>query len=383
MNVILNLLGEIVVDDIHDILHVQPSTGHIRGNKDQATALLELIQSPVTLLLSLVTMNGQGGHALGSQSALKLISASLSVSEHNHLAGRVHDGLEQSLELLGLLGFLANNHMLRNLLVCLLTSGTHGDLNRLLLAEVSGKGRHLFRPGGRVKHGLSVRSDLGNNLANLRLETHIQHSIGFVQSQVSHTSQIGLGSVGTLGHEIDKTAGSGNHDLSTVSQVSGLLALGDTAVTAGSSDTSAADELVGLSENLASQLSGGSENQSDGSVAALESRLSLDVDNRRENESQSLTRTGLRQTNQVHTRQGNGDTLHLDGGGGREAQTLNNLRDGLGKLHLCEQTDRLGDLGVTRKNDVVLSSHFFDFLVSEFGNVGVLSIEVLLKRHNL
>jgi hypothetical protein len=43
--------------------------------------------------------------------------------------------------------------------------------------EILGQFSNLFGPGGGPHKNLSVRSDLGNDLADLGLETHIQHPV--------------------------------------------------------------------------------------------------------------------------------------------------------------------------------------------------------------
>jgi hypothetical protein len=61
VHVVLNLLGEVVVHHELDVLDVQPSGSHVCGNHDGRSPALELRKHPVTLLLRLVAVDGEGG----------------------------------------------------------------------------------------------------------------------------------------------------------------------------------------------------------------------------------------------------------------------------------------------------------------------------------
>lgn len=67
--------------------------------------------------------------------------------------------------------------------------GSDVDMNVILVQEVMGKLFNLLGPGSGPHENLSVRSDLFKNLPDLGFETHIQHSISFVQTQVGNSEQ--------------------------------------------------------------------------------------------------------------------------------------------------------------------------------------------------
>lgn len=78
------------------------------------------------------------------------------------------------------------------------------DLNvdRLVADVVLCEVLHVTGPSSREHEGLSVRSDLTEDLSDLNFETHIEHAISFVQNEIGNTLQVG--SVGL--QEINKTA---------------------------------------------------------------------------------------------------------------------------------------------------------------------------------
>ena len=58
---------------------------------------------------------------------------------------------------------------------------------------------------------LSIRSDLIDDLSDLRLETHVQHAVGLVQDQIGATMKIGFAGL----QEVQKTSRSRDAKFST------------------------------------------------------------------------------------------------------------------------------------------------------------------------
>lgn len=72
------------------------------------------------------------------------------------------------------------------------------------ILEVARQVSHILRPGCRKHQSLAIRlkfiglrkwtiktyANLSNDLANLRLETHVQHSVRFIQHQVRATPKV-------------------------------------------------------------------------------------------------------------------------------------------------------------------------------------------------
>ena len=51
---------------------------------------------------------------------------------------------------------------------------------------------HILRPSRTEHQSLSIRPDLVNNFANLRLKSHVKHSVGLIHDKVCNSAQIGL-----------------------------------------------------------------------------------------------------------------------------------------------------------------------------------------------
>jgi hypothetical protein len=92
---------------------------------------------------------------------------------------------------------------------------------------------HVLGPGSTEHEGLAVGADLGNNFANLRLETHIQHAIGFVHDKIGDTAQVGLARF----KHINETTWGCDYDFHPTLQVANLGAFWCAAVYSGITDT--------------------------------------------------------------------------------------------------------------------------------------------------
>jgi hypothetical protein len=75
----------------------------------------------------------------------------------------------------------------------------------------TGQPLNFLGPSGREHEGLTIWSNLADDLANLGFETHVQHPIGLIKNQVRHSAEV---SPASLQH-VDETSRGGNHDLNT------------------------------------------------------------------------------------------------------------------------------------------------------------------------
>ena len=107
----------------------------------------------------------------------------------------------------------------------------HSNGNRA--ATYIGQLLDVLGPGGRKHQGLPVWADLADDLANLRLETHVQHTISLVHDEVGDTPKVGLARL----QHVNETTRGGDDDLNTTLKVADLGALGGTAVNGGVTDT--------------------------------------------------------------------------------------------------------------------------------------------------
>lgn len=323
-------------------------------------------------------MNGESGPAVLSKELGNVVGDTLGAGEDQALGSLVlHDGLEMLDKSVSLLVLGDNLDNLLNVVRSRQLEGTNVDLD-LVLEVVVSESLHLLGPGGGPHEGLSVGSDLVNDLSNLGLETHIEHSVGLIENEVGDSSQVGLAGL----EHIEKSAGSGNDNLDTSGKVSDLLSSGDTTVDTGVSDLGGLAELGALGLDLDGELSGGGQDQNNGSVAVGEHGLGVDVHNGGETVGKGLSGTGGRNTNHISTSEGHGPSLALNGSGLVETLLLDLLEDVGGESGLVEVSHGLGDT-VTEKSHLVLLSELGNLLVGSGSHGLVLLVEVLLKLGQL
>lgn len=115
-------------------------------------------------------MNSQRGPSVLPQELGQVVGDSLGTDKDQNLGVLGRDLVEVLDELSSLLKVGADGDFLGDVVVGLQLHRTNVDLDKVLL-EVGSETLDLLGPGGREEDGLSVRSDLADNLPDLRLET--------------------------------------------------------------------------------------------------------------------------------------------------------------------------------------------------------------------
>ena len=312
---------------------------HVGGNHDGGSSGLELSEDPVSLLLLLVTVDGERGPSVLSEVLCDVVGDSLGGGEDDDLGVLVRDGVEVLDELASLLKVGADLNELLDVVVGGELHRSNVDLDRVL-EEVGSESLDLLGPGGREEQRLSVRSDLGDNLPDLRLESHVEHSVGLVHDEVGHSSEVDLAGL----EHVDQSSGGGDDDLGSSLEVSDLSSLGHSSVHGSVSDSRRLSKLGALGLGLDSELSGRGEDEHDRSVSGREEGLGVDVDHGGEGERDRLSGSGLGDGDHISSREGHRPGLALNRGRGRESHGVDLGHDVVGETSLVEVGHRLGDV---------------------------------------
>ena len=303
-----------------------------------------------------------------------LVSNALGTCEDQDLVVLVaHDCLEVLGHAVALLKLCADLDNLLNAVVSGQVHGTNVHLDPVLLV-VSRQLANLLGPCSGPHAGLSVGANLSDDLADLRLETHVKHAVSLVENKVCNAAKVGLSSL----KHVDKTSRSGDAHLDTASKVADLGTLGNTSVDAGVSDAGRLSELADFLLNLDSKLTSRCENKNNRAVAGGEERLSVDVDNGRKTVGECLSGTSLGDTNNVATRESHGPSLSLNSGGLCETLCLDFVHDIRREASLVEGCDGLGDV-LALDGHLVLFAVLGDLCSRASSDCGILLVEGLLK----
>ena len=251
VNVVFHARREVVVDHHTDVLHIQTTRCHIGRHHDRHTPRLELVEDEIALALLLISMDRQRVESTLTQAARQFVRTSFGLCEDDATRLRVlgPQNLQRLLQLLSLRHALDHLlHMIRHLQI----ERSHVHLDRVR-QEIAGQRLHLLRPGRRPHQGLSIGTNLRYDLSDLRLESHIEHAIGFVHHQVRDSPQVRHAGL----QEIELPTRRRDHDLRAPAQLIGLVASRHASEHAGIANSARRSEPRALLLRLVGQLAQG------------------------------------------------------------------------------------------------------------------------------
>ena len=264
------------------------------------------------------------------------VSDSLGASEDQDLVGAVFHDLFHVLDhAISLLEFRDNLHNLGDAMVSRQIHGANIGLD-VVVEVVRCKLSNFFWPSCRPHESLSVGSDLAYDLADLRLETHVKHTVSLVENQIGHTTQVGLSGL----EHVDETSRSSDADFHTTREITNLAAFRNTAVDTSVPNARGFAEFSDLLLDLDSKFSGRGKDEDDGTITRRQKGLSINVHDGRKAISQSFARTGLGDSNHITSRQSHGPSLTLNSGWACEALGLDLGHDIARERCLVEGLDR-------------------------------------------
>ena len=232
--------------------------------------------------------------------------------------------------------------------------GTNVDLN-VVVEVVRCKLSNFLWPSCRPHESLSIRSNLANDLANLRFETHVEHAISFIENQVGYTTKVSLSHL----EHIDQTSRSGNADLDTTSEITNLTALWHTTIDTGVANARRFAEFGNFLLDLDCKFSCRCKNKNDGTISGGQEGLSIDVDDSRKTVCQGFTGSSLGNANDITTTESHRPTLTLDSGRTSEALGLDFGHDIAGEACLVKGLDGTGNASALC-SDLLLFSECFN-----------------------
>lgn len=310
------------------------------------------------------------GPSVLAEESSNLISNALSAGENQTLVATVfHDFLEVLNHLVALFEVGNDLDNLSNSVVSRQVHGTDVHLD-VVVQEVRSELTDFLGPSGGPHAGLSVRTNLRNNLANLRFETHVQHAVSFVKNEVRDTAEVGPASF----QHVNQTTRGCDADFDTAAQITNLRALGNTTIDASVANPGRLSELADFGLNLNSKLTGRSKDEDNRTIAGSKERLSVDVYNGRETVGKCLSGTSFSNTDDIPTRKSHWPTLRLNGSRTLEALSLDLTQDVLGEPSLVEILDGTRNIASLHSH-LVLLAELLNLALRASGNIGMLFVE--------
>lgn len=321
MDVIVDVSGEVVVDNVGNVGDIKTSGSDGSGNENGGSTVSEHLESSLSVSLRSVTVNGGGREVFALEDITEVVSTSLGLDEDKGQAlasGR--ENIKESGDLVTILDVL---NLLGNVLRSR-TNTTNGQEN-VVLQEVSGEHLDVSGEGGGEHESLSLldtgHAGLLDNGSNLRLETHIKHSIGLIKDKVLDVLERDTASV----NQIDESTGGGDKKVTASLDVSHLLANVGTTVDDTRSNPRSVGKLLSLLVNLGDKLSGGGKDEGSGvslllhvsssSLGDLRGSVEEGLRENGEEETTSLTGTSLGTSHKISASSNDGDGVLLHGSG--------------------------------------------------------------------
>lgn len=168
MNVVLHVVRSIVLHDELELLDVESSSSNGRGDHDRDDSTLEVGDSLVSIDLLHPSVQRHARVILPQQVGEELVRAILSLDENERtsisvLVGEVSEELEESVELV----VLGSNFDDLVDFGCDDGATSYSNLKRTT-EDLAGESLHLARERGGEEDGLSVGSNLVENLHHLQ-----------------------------------------------------------------------------------------------------------------------------------------------------------------------------------------------------------------------
>mmetsp|Transcript_28505 Transcript_28505/g.47051 ORF Transcript_28505/g.47051 Transcript_28505/m.47051 type:complete len:390 (+) Transcript_28505:455-1624(+) len=325
MHIVLHVSRRVIVHNELDVFDVQTSLSHIGCNQNLGFSLLEGMEGMIALALIHIAMQLNNGSPSAGERLIKSCGSLLGLYKDQRSAtGLLQFGEDVLLQESHLVSFVPNSH---NVLgdvgigTCIVLTA-HLDVG-WILGELPRNIFHLWRPGGGVQGRLTDLWQIVDELLNLRLKAHIQHSIGLIQDQVVADAQTDA----ALPQEVVEPSRGRGHALRLVPQLSLLISLRCTAVNTGRANGRRLSEAIAFLIDLLTQLSGGSHDQHGRAIVTSQAiaLIALDFDVAWQQIAQGLTTPCLCDANHILTVHEHRPCVGLNGCGRLEAGILQEL----------------------------------------------------------
>ncbi|VUC19933.1 unnamed protein product, partial [Clonostachys rosea] len=346
VNIVVDVSGEVIIDDVGDIGDIETTCSNGSGNEDGAASISEEFKGTLTFTLGTITVNGGGGEVLVNEEVGERVRHALRLDEDEGQAAGM--GVENVKEDRALVNIF-------NVFDTLSRTDTTNGKENVVLQEVPSEHLDIAGEGGREHQSLAIGNSghilALDNATDLRLETHVQHTISLVKDQVLDVAK---GNATTL-YEIDQSSGSSNKQIAATLNLTELGANIGTTVDDAGSNPGSVGEFARLIINLRNEFSGRGENQRSRVGLALASETTTATgrgrDRRRsvqeglrkdrEEETTSFTGTSLGTGHQITATRDNGDGVLLDRCGDLVVSELDVAAQMLIQRRAKELVDRL------------------------------------------
>jgi hypothetical protein len=311
VDVVVGHDGHIEVDDVAQLLHVDPTRGDVGGDEHAVRALLEAVERLRALRLRTVAVNPCRFHPLGHERCRETVRAVLRPRENERFSHQITpEELEEerSLEALG--------HRVDRL------RDARGRSRLTLEVDARGVLEHLACEGGDLgrhrraeEERLALVRNVAQHASNGGEEAHVEHPVRFIQDEELDAFELGV----RLLEVIQKAAWRGDDHVHACPERMLLRAHAHAAVYRRGRQGRVHRERIQVLMDLCRQLARRREDERPCRAARPRDQLIHD----RQEERGSLAAPGLRAREEIASADGDGNRLGLNGSGLNESQLPN------------------------------------------------------------
>ena len=253
MDIAAGVKGQVVVENVRDIVNIQTTGGHVGGDENVDFAAAEGRHDAGALSLLHVAVEAVDIVASGGQKDVQRIRFFLRAAE-DHAFGDVFR-IDQTNDGIGAFAVFDDIEELFNVVVRAFRDGcrdVHGILENVLRKLDDGT-RHR----GGEEHGLMVAIEMLEDLLDIVQEAHVQHFIGFIDDNVFGIHIIEMAGV----DQVKEAARRGDQRVDSLGEHRLLTTVGLSAREGRRMDVGIASELEQFVGDLRGKFAGGDENE--------------------------------------------------------------------------------------------------------------------------
>ena len=214
VDIILNVVGHSVVDDMREVVNVKTARSHVGGHEQLRQMLAELLHREVALLLREVSVQRLRVVTVLYQFVGYILSLHLCAAEYDGEDARmeVHYSLQREILVLCAHHVVYVVHVL-----CALVAASHHNFLRVV--QVGSRYLlYLLAHRGGEEQRVAFLWHTRQNGVHVLGETHVEHLVGLVEHHVAHGSEFRHAAV----HQVDESSRRCHYDVHTLLQLAYL-----------------------------------------------------------------------------------------------------------------------------------------------------------------
>ena len=187
MHVGLGHVGNVHVYHVGKVVDVDSARSNVGGNKHAGLALLKACERCLAGILRLVSVDCKRRNSAALQIVRDAVGSVLGAGKHQN--GLYFFAVLKQVGKQVALGVGVHKKCLLHDGLGSTRNGIYRNANRIN-QKIVAQAKHFKGHGGAKKHGLALARQLGNHLAHVVDEAHVEHAVGLVEHKPREVAQV-------------------------------------------------------------------------------------------------------------------------------------------------------------------------------------------------